>query len=272
MTILIIFLSIVIIIYNLNKKWNVNRPLFYPKKHFIIIGHRGAPILAKENTMESFIKAFSNNVDGIELDIQLTKDNKILVYHDFYLYNIKKNKFKIKNIKYSEINKKNNTNKYKIHLLDEVLKIIPNNKFINIEVKSQSYNNKTIIKKLLEKIKNNNLEKNVIISSFNPFLLRSIKRISKINTAFLLSNENQYLLFNTPLWIYFCKPDSLHIDIKNLNKNFTNWARKKNLSIIAFTVNNFLDLIKAKKYNVDGIFTDNPNIELINKNDKISPI
>ena len=49
----------------------------------IVIGHRGAPSLAHENTLESFNLALLNNVDGLEFDVQLTKDHKYVVYHDY---------------------------------------------------------------------------------------------------------------------------------------------------------------------------------------------
>ena len=40
----------------------------------IVFGHRGAPSLAQENTIESFKLALSRNVDGLEFDVQLTRD------------------------------------------------------------------------------------------------------------------------------------------------------------------------------------------------------
>ena len=48
-----------------------------------IIGHRGAPFNKKENTLESFSEAFSAGVNGVELDIQFTRDNKIIIFHKF---------------------------------------------------------------------------------------------------------------------------------------------------------------------------------------------
>ena len=49
----------------------------------LIIGHRGAPSIKPENTIKSFQVALDQNVDGLEFDIQLTKDSQIVVYHDF---------------------------------------------------------------------------------------------------------------------------------------------------------------------------------------------
>ena len=48
-----------------------------------LIAHRGLTNEnIKENTLEAFINAIENNYDGIELDIRLTKDKKIVVLHD----------------------------------------------------------------------------------------------------------------------------------------------------------------------------------------------
>ena len=46
------------------------------------IGHRGAKGYEPENTLISFQKAIDLNVDGIELDVHLSSDGKIMVIHD----------------------------------------------------------------------------------------------------------------------------------------------------------------------------------------------
>ncbi|NLG81211.1 MAG: DUF1080 domain-containing protein [Bacilli bacterium] len=54
----------------------------YVRKPFII-GHRGIPSQAPENTLEGFQVAIEKGVDIIELDIHLTKDGYVVVHHDF---------------------------------------------------------------------------------------------------------------------------------------------------------------------------------------------
>jgi len=51
----------------------------------ILIGHRGAAGLAPENTLAAFRKALEFNVDGIEMDVQLSADHVVVVHHDFTL-------------------------------------------------------------------------------------------------------------------------------------------------------------------------------------------
>ena len=55
------------------------------EKKIYIIGHRGATGLAPENTIVSFLKAFEIGVDAVELDVHLSADNILVVYHDFTL-------------------------------------------------------------------------------------------------------------------------------------------------------------------------------------------
>lgn len=50
-----------------------------------IIAHRGASYLAPENTLSAFRLAKAMGADGVEFDIQMTKDEKLLVHHDYII-------------------------------------------------------------------------------------------------------------------------------------------------------------------------------------------
>jgi len=47
-----------------------------------IVGHRGAPRRARENTLESFDFAEAEGADAIEFDLQQTRDGELVVFHD----------------------------------------------------------------------------------------------------------------------------------------------------------------------------------------------
>ena len=87
MVYLSIIVGILIIYYLYNKfiRWSPVIPSIIEKNNLFIYGHRGAPSYAPENTLYSFQKAFDMNVDGIELDVQITKDNILVVHHDPHL-------------------------------------------------------------------------------------------------------------------------------------------------------------------------------------------
>ncbi|RLD09342.1 glycerophosphodiester phosphodiesterase [candidate division KSB1 bacterium] len=52
------------------------------ESHYLAIGHRGASGYAPENTMAAFRKAHELGADGVELDVQLSKDDRVVIMHD----------------------------------------------------------------------------------------------------------------------------------------------------------------------------------------------
>ena len=263
MILLFIFLLLILMFYTYQIKWNPIHPDFYYSEEIIKIGHRGAPVLAPGNTIESFIKAFKAGIKGIELDVQLSKDGKLVVFHDWSLGNISGSPEQIEDMNYSKIRDLSLENNFQIPLLDEVLEICPKDRFVNIEIKSQNYLNAQLVEKVVKMIQKYKMEKFVVISSFNPFVLQFVKKIIPVlPTAYLWSSEDSPFLFNSPLWIWMCRPDGFHININNADEKIISWVRKKNLNILAFTVNNSFDLSKAQKLGLDGIFTDDPYLKL----------
>ena len=90
------------------------------------IAHRGIHnnIDIPENSLLAFKKAKELNIP-IELDIQITKDNRLIVFHDYSLNRMTNIDKKIKDCTYQELSRINllKTNE-KIPLLKDVLKLI----------------------------------------------------------------------------------------------------------------------------------------------------
>ncbi len=47
-----------------------------------VVAHRGGSLLAPENTLAAFQHALTLGIDRIELDVQQSKDNIVVVMHD----------------------------------------------------------------------------------------------------------------------------------------------------------------------------------------------
>ena len=73
------------------------------KNNYIIYAHRGASAYAPENTKIAFEKALELNANGIELDLQKTKDGKIVIFHDDVIDNKSNGKGKISDYTYQEL-------------------------------------------------------------------------------------------------------------------------------------------------------------------------
>jgi len=112
--------------------------------------HRGlAKKNFKENTISAFKHCFKKNY-GIETDIQCTKDDKIVCFHDFNLKKKFKINKKIKDLNYEEIRKISLKFNSEIPLLDDLLKLNRSKFPLMIELKT-IFSKKNLISKLQDK-------------------------------------------------------------------------------------------------------------------------
>jgi glycerophosphoryl diester phosphodiesterase len=136
--------------------------------------HRGlAKKKFKENTLQSFRYCFKKNF-GIETDLHVTKDDKIICFHDFNL----KKKFKlnryVKNLTFNEINKITKKFNYYIPELKELIKISKNKHYLMLEIKS-SFSKKNLI----ELINQTKKLKFFSITSFNEKNIKNLYKLKK---------------------------------------------------------------------------------------------
>ena len=168
-------------------------------KNYTIIAHRGITENGyNDNSLESLLEIKNIKSDfnlGIEFDIQITKDNKIILYHDEYL-----NNNKISDLLYSQIIEMNT----KIIKLDDILKEFnKTNYLLDIELKSyldDGFDKYTDI--VIDII--SNYEFNYILTSFNLNIVDLLKKKNILN-VYLISedldkvktNITNYKLYNS---------------------------------------------------------------------------
>ena len=104
----------------------------------MIVAHRGYwDKYVPENSMTAFIRCVERKIP-IELDVHLTKDNKVVVFHDYDLFRMTGINKKIEETNYEEIKTCNLKKSYeKIPLLEDVLKKVNNRVLILIELKNK---------------------------------------------------------------------------------------------------------------------------------------
>ncbi|MTI71530.1 MAG: glycerophosphodiester phosphodiesterase [Firmicutes bacterium] len=228
-----------------------------------IIAHRGASGYAPENTIESFKKALILKSDGIELDVHLTKDKKLVVCHDEKVNRTTNGKGYIKDLNLKELKKLDAGSwfdkKFKnvtIPTLEEVLDLIKDkNIFLNIELKNNIIFYEDIEKKVIDTIKKYNI-KNCIISSFNHYSLLKVKKIdSNIKTG-ILYFSNLVDPFDYALKL---EAFSIHPSYNNVDSNLMKESINKNIKINTFTVND-KNKMKFLRNKVNGIITNYPDI------------
>ena len=105
--------------------------------------HRGASGYVPENTLDAFQKAVEMGADGIELDVQMTKDGELVVIHDETIDRVSDGKGWVKDYTYAELKKFNfnkthpEYEKEEIPTLEQVYLLIkPTKLMINVEIKT----------------------------------------------------------------------------------------------------------------------------------------
>lgn len=140
-----------------------------------IISHRGSNVSNyKPNTKQALLTALSLDfIAGIEFDIRITKDKKIVIIHDPIINLVSDGSGIVKKMKYKKMLKYNfgtKENPSKICTLEELLDNIKSNKKILIELKEESDDFVNFVDIVYRIIKNYNL--NIYITSFNYELIK----------------------------------------------------------------------------------------------------
>lgn len=200
----------------------------------LLFAHRGVHnnIDIPENSLKAFKLALINKLN-IELDIQLTKDNTLVVFHDKNLKrmtNINKN---LDELTYEEIKKVKllKTSQY-IPTLKQVLDIINGKVILDIEIKNTNKID-LLCKKLVTELENYN--HTFFIKSFNPKIVRWFRKNKPDYIRGLLIKDNLYNKFIGKVIIKYCKPNFLAVSKKFINNNGikSNW---KKYNILIWTI------------------------------------
>ena len=167
----------------------------------LVFGHRGCREMAgiPENTLEAFQYAHNNGANGIELDVRLTKDKQMVIFHDSYTSPTLESEPKrlvssfslheLKAMRYCD----DLSGETKIPTLEEAILFCKDNYLqVLIEVKERQ-DPKTLITNLLELYEKHGVEymyDNTTVICFSPFVLYALrKRNPRIAVGQLHSGE-----------------------------------------------------------------------------------
>jgi glycerophosphoryl diester phosphodiesterase len=228
-----------------------------------IFAHRGSAGTHPENTMVSFKEAERVGADGIELDVQMTKDGEIVVIHDETIDRTTDGSGWVKDFTYRELKKFDASYKFTgqygfcpIPLLEEVLSWgKQTNLLFNIELKNGLIQYERLEERVIHLIKRYRLDDRVILSSFNHNSMALCHRIApEIETA-LLYMENLYQPWK---YVRVIGASGLHPYHVTVSEPFVRDAHAHRVSVRPFTINKESIMKKMFQYKVDAIFTDYP--------------
>ena len=215
------------------------------------IGHRGARAYEPENTLRSFKKALEIGVDAVEFDVRKTKDNQLVVIHDADVKRTTDGEGLVSELTLEEIKGFSAEKGEKIPTLKEALDFLDNKAKIVIELKEEG-----VEEKVLEAIRENGLQKNVVIVSFIEEALKKIRDLDgDVETGLIYVKHKNPFEAALKLKASYLLPLYRFTHTANVKK-----AHENGLKIIVWTINKSEEVKEYQKKGVDGIASDKPDI------------
>ena len=235
------------------------KEVFTPKDKLLVIAHRGASAHTPENTMLSFATALQIGADMLEADVNITKDNKLILFHDETLSRTTNGSGLVTHKTLSEIKSLDAVSWFgvefrgeKVPALEELLEYVQDKQcYLNLEIK-----NKNVINQLLIAIKDYGLLERTLFSASDTDWLRLIN----------ISEPNAYLC---PLVYETFSVSSLSRIIPEfgfVESPLSSWLKDnveslndRGIAILAYTLNEELTIRQAIEVGVQGIISDYPD-------------
>lgn len=225
--------------------------------------HRGFSGKYLENTMESFQAAYEAGADGIELDVQLTQDGEVIIFHDATLDRLTNTSGwiaewtaqELSNVRMPQMTE-NGMKMYAIPTFDEYMEWAQEKELItNIEIKSITSEDYGLERKVLKYIQEYGVEEKIVISSFHKDALLRVKEINPTMECGLLTPgcNSKILRLTQALGVEY-----IHPHYTSITKELVREAERLGLEMNVWTVNDGYALEKMIGMEPLGIITDHP--------------
>ena len=227
--------------------------------------HRGASAYAPENTLEAFRLGAEQGADGVELDVQLSKDGELVVIHDetidrvsgghgyvrdYTLEELRKLQFNKTHPEYQDV---------RIPTLGEVYDLLkPLGLEINVEIKTGIYFYPGIEEKLYLLEKEKGMQGKIIYSSFNHYSVMKMREFDPAARTGLLYGDG---FQDVPGYAAGLGADALHPALYNLQYDgFLEACRDRKLLLHVWTVDEEKYMRYLVREGIDAIITNKPDV------------
>jgi glycerophosphoryl diester phosphodiesterase len=234
----------------------------YSKGRTLIFGHRGAKAYAPMNTIPSFELAVEQGADGVELDIWLSKDGYPVILHNDTVDETTDGHGDIQEKTLAEI-KALDAGSYfdakfvgtQVPTLDEVFEAVGKKLIINVEIKSNETRRDGIEKVVADCLARHNMQRRVIVSSFDPRVLKTFRGImSDVPIGYLYAPN--YTFF--PEIMETLPHEARHPHFSVLTPEYIESLRGYRIN--TWTVNEPEQVKEFIELGIDAIITDKPDM------------
>lgn len=228
------------------------------------LAHRGASAYAPENTLAAFNLAAEMGADGIELDVVLTRDSEIVVIHDETVDRTTDGSGHVSDFTLAQIKRLDAGSKFdarfadeRVPMLKEVIETVGDRLLLNVELKPRMNFGGNLEDKVVDLILRCGLSDRIMVSSFNPFALRRVKRNAPQIVCGLLYHPSQPL-FLRRAWLARLVPglEAHHPYYEMINLGSVRNGRR----VGVWVVNDEAEMRRMIDLGVYAIMTDRPDV------------
>lgn len=250
-----------------------NHPKSPNTQSFDVYAHRGASQIAPENTLAALIIAAQAGAKQIEFDVRLTKDDVPVIFHDSKLHRTSSGSGYLSRTHYEHLSQLDAGSWFDAQFSDERIPTLAQwlqraaqlRLKLNIELKVQSKHQARVMAVLLVSHLNQYWPKDLsvpLISSSYLYILKCVASESK-NTLPLALISNRLFSKRRLRKLIALGFFSVHHKADSLNPHYVDSCHEKGLRVLAYTVNDESTALALKSQGVDGIFTDNTVLYLL---------
>jgi len=232
-----------------------------------IIAHRGISAKAPENTLAAFSMAASTEgIDMIELDVRLSLDEEVVVFHDRSLQRTTTGNGIVRRYTLQEIKQFDAGSWFhpsfsheRVPTLVEVLNLVRGRLLVNIEIKSDLFHREPkglLETKVLQVVEECGMLDQVLISSFDHQLIARLKHICPhVQTGTLYNLYRDFT--KTPSDIALRADAAAFICAKHeITRSMVNDAQRHRIAVYVYTLDSIRDAEKIRALGVDGIMSN----------------
>lgn len=221
-------------------KLTPNRPL--------ILGHRGSPQRAPENSLASFRLALDADADGIELDVHCTADGVLVAHHDDALPSGEV----IALCAYAELHPKAAATGYELPTVADVFRLAAGRVLLNIELKHAGYEERVVrlARELLPPERH-------AYSSFVPEAVAACRKLDPGSPAFIII-AGPCNLDDTVALLKSIDASGVACECRELTERTVQFFLSRRYPVFAWTVNEPAEARRLAALKVTGLITDMP--------------
>lgn len=231
-----------------------------------VFAHRGARRVAPENTLPAFARALEMGVAGIEFDVHLTRDERLVVIHDFTVDKTTNGRGAVASMTAAEVRRLDAGSHFgaafagvQTPFLEEVLDLVGDRCRLNIEIKSMDPYANDASAAVAAVIRDRKLYDQVLVSSFNPISLIKLRHLdAKIALGMLYGSEMPVFLRQVWAGPPIC-PEAQHPEHTLIDDAYMAWARALPAAVNTWTVNEVEEAQRLAALGVDVIMSDVPD-------------